>query len=530
MFLVELIVLIVALLAGLLARAAHLPPLLGFLIAGFALTPLQRFWPELANLNVQPLADVGITLLLFTIGLKLDLRTLLRPFVWAVTCLHMSLVVCLMYAVLVGLKTLGWSFLADLSMTQSLTIGFALSFSSTVFAVKVLEGRGEMSSLHGKTAIGILVMQDILAVSYLSLMGDDLPSVYALLVLLLIPARRWFVYLLKRCGHGELLVLAGFAIAYGGYGLFDAVGLKGSLGALFIGAILAGSDKGNELAKSLLTIKDVLLIGFFLSIGQYGLPSGDSWLMAIFLALVLLLKPILYFVLLTSFKLRAQTAYFSALALNHYSEFGLIVLAIAVQTGVLSDQWMVILALALSFSFVLSSGINIINDRLYSRFHRILKRFQTSNRITEQKRIDIGDATILVMGMGRLGSGTYDYLRANYGDAVVGFEEDIQKALIHTNKGRQVLVGNASDRDLWKRLPSQQIRKVILALSNHSETVMVTEMLRDSGYEGVIAAIAKFDDDLQELKEMGVIAFNFYSEAGAGFAEHVVKHLANNEP
>ena len=525
---VEVIVLMLALLAGLLARMAHLPPLLGFLLAGFALTPLQRFWPELASLNVQPLADVGITLLLFSIGLKLDLRTLLRPFVWAVTCLHMSLIMALMTVLLLALKTLGWSLLADLSMVQNLTIGFALSFSSTVFAVKVLEERGEMASLHGKTAIGILVMQDILAVSYLSLMGDDLPSIYAPLVLLLIPARRWLILLLKRCGHGELLVLAGFAIAYGGYGLFDAVGLKGSLGALFIGAVLAGSVKGNELAKSLLTIKDLLLIGFFLSIGQYGLPDGDAWLMAIFLGSILLLKPALYFLLLSQFKLRAQTSFFGALALNHYSEFGLIVLAIAVQTGVLSEQWMVILALALSFSFVLSSAINLVSDRLYSRLHSTLKRFQKTSRVAEQQSIDIGDATILVMGMGRLGSGAYDYLRANYGDAVIGFEEDAQKALVHTSKGRQVLVGDASDRDLWKRLPSQQIRKVILALSNHSETVMVTEMLRDSGYSGVIAAIAKFDDDLQELKAMGVIAFNFYSEAGAGFAEHVVNHLANN--
>ena len=101
---VELIVLVIALLAGLLARVAHLPPMLGFLLAGFALTPLQRFLPELAGLNVQPLADVGITLLLFSIGLKLDIRSLLRPFVWAVTCLHMSVVMLLMWSMML----VGW--------------------------------------------------------------------------------------------------------------------------------------------------------------------------------------------------------------------------------------------------------------------------------------------------------------------------------------------------------------------------------------------------------------------------------------
>lgn len=519
------IVLIVALLTGLLARVAGLPPMVGFLAAGFALTPLQQFIPAMEEPNFQPLADVGITLLLFTIGLKLDLRILMRPFVWAATCLHMGLVIALMTLLLMGFKTLGWSILADLSMLQKITIGFALSFSSTVFAVKVLEGRGEMASLHGKTAIGILIMQDIFAVTYLSAMGDSLPSMLAPLLLLLIPARGLLLKLLKRCGHGELLVLAGLAIAYGGYGLFTAVGLKGDLGALFIGAVLAGSGKGNELAKSLLTIKDLLLIGFFLSIGQYGLPSGDAWLMAMLLAVFLLIKPILYFILLSRFHLRTQTAFFAALALNHYSEFGLIVMAIALQQGVLPGEWLVILAIALSFSFVISSLLNLYGDSLYVHLHKILSRWQTGSRVAEQQAIDIGTADILVMGMGRLGSGAYDYLRESYGDRVLGFEENEAKSVVHVKDGRRVLVGDASDRDLWQRLPQGQINKVILALSNHSETLLVTELLRECGFSGVIAAVAKFDDDLEELKAMGVIAFNYYAEAGAGFAEHVVKHL-----
>ena len=526
---VEVVVLIVALAAGLMARSTGLPPMVGFLAAGFALTPLQRFWPGIEAVNFQPLVDVGVTLLLFSIGLKLDLRLLARPFVWAVNCLHMSLLLVLMTALLFALKAAGWLLLADLSLAQFLTIGFALSFSSTVFAVKVLEERGEMASLHGKTAVGILVMQDFFAVAYITAMSDSLPSIYAPLVLLLIPARKVLVDMLKRCGHNELLVLAGFAIAYGGYALFEWVGLKGSLGALCVGAVLAGSSKGNELAKSLLTIKDLLLIGFFLSIGQYGLPSGDAWLMALLLALLLFVKPLLYFVLLTRFNLRSQTALFGALALNHYSEFGLIVLAIAVQAQTLPAEWLVILALALSFSFVISSALNLLSDKMYAHLHSTLARLQTANRIPEQQPIDIGNAEVLVMGMGRLGTGAYDYLRGSYGDTVVGFEENVTKAADHVRQGRLVLVGDASDRDLWQRLPQQQIRKIILALSNHRETVMVTEMLRECGFTGVIAAVAKFEDDQQELKEMGVIAFNFYAEAGAGFAEHVVSHLKDNK-
>lgn len=525
---VEVFVVIMALLAGVAARAASLPPMVGYLAAGFALIPMQQFWPEMADVNFAPLVDMGVTLLLFCIGLKLQLQTLLRPFVWAVTCIHMSLLVLLFCGLLLVLKAVGWMLLADLSWEQSLTIGFALSFSSTVFAVKVLEERGEMASLHGKAAIGVLVMQDIFAVAYLTIISGTIPSIYAPVVLLLIPAKGLLVALLKRCGHAELLVLAGFAIAYGGYGLFEAVGLKGDLGALFIGAVLAASDKGRELAKSLLTIKDLLLVGFFLSIGQYGLPSGDAWLMALLLTALVLIKPLLFFILFARFQLRAQTALLGGLSLNHYSEFGLIVLAIAVQQGVLPETWLVILALALSFSFVVSSLINLQSNKLYSRFNQKLRSFQTSNRVAEQQPIDIGKAEILVMGMGRLGTGAYDYLQGSCGDTLVGFEENLLKVDGHSRLGRSVRVGDASDRDLWQRLPIAQVKQVILALSNHSETVLVTNMLRELGYTGNIAAVAKFEDHLEELKALGVIAFNFYSEAGAGFAEHVVSHLNEN--
>ncbi len=526
---VAIIVLLVAVLAGVIARAAKLPPMVGFLLAGFALTPLSNHWPQFSEIDFSLLIDTGFTLLLFTIGLKLDLRSLVRPFVWAVTVLHMGFVIAVIFAVLLILKTAGWAMLSELSTAQNLTIGFALSFSSTVFAVKVLEERGEMASLHGKTAIGILVMQDILAVIYLSAVGDGLPSIYAPLVLLLIPARRYLEAFLRHCGHGELLVLAGFALAYMSYGLFELVGMKGSLGALYIGALLAGTAKGAELAKAMLTIKDLLLIGFFLSIGQYGLPDGQAWLMAILLALLLVLKPIAYFILLTRFQLRAQTAWLGSAILNQYSEFGLIVMSIATAEGLLPKEWLVILALAVTFSFMISSAVNLYTDRFYNRFRDGLTAMQTSQRVKEQEPIDIGGASIVVMGMGRLGTGAYDYLHQTYGSAVIGFEENEAKAREHVNQGRTVLVGDASDMDLWERLPKKKIRKIILALSNHRETVRVTKMLRAYGYTGVIAAVAKFDDHLLELKEMGVIAFNFYSEAGAGFAEHVVAHLEQDK-
>jgi predicted Kef-type K+ transport protein len=170
---------------GLLARLISLPPLVGFLATGFVLNYLGIASGEM----LQKLADLGITLLLFTVGLKLNLKVLIRPQVWAVTALHISIIIVLFGAAIFGLALLGISLFSGLDLKLSLMLAFALSFSSTIFAVKFLEDKGEMKSLHGRIAIGILVMQDLAAVIFLVASTGNFPSPWALLLFLLIPRR-----------------------------------------------------------------------------------------------------------------------------------------------------------------------------------------------------------------------------------------------------------------------------------------------------------------------------------------------------
>ena len=127
-----------------------------------------------------------------------------------------------------------------LAMNETLVIAFALTFSSTVFVIQVLQERGEMSSRHANLAIGILVIQDLAAVLFLSATKGTIPHVEALGLILLWPLRGVVTRLMERAGHGELFTLFGLGLALGGAALFELVGLKGDLGALVIGALLAG--------------------------------------------------------------------------------------------------------------------------------------------------------------------------------------------------------------------------------------------------------------------------------------------------
>ncbi len=116
---------------------------------------------------------------------------------------------------LMGLSTTGLSFFADIPMHTALLIAFALSFSSTVFAVKILEESGRSEALNGRTAIGVLIVQDIFAVLFLTFSTGKMPTPWALLVLGMLPVARWvFMRILDRIGHGELQVLFGFFLAF----------------------------------------------------------------------------------------------------------------------------------------------------------------------------------------------------------------------------------------------------------------------------------------------------------------------------
>lgn len=251
----------IAFVFGLLLRMVGLPPLIGFLVAGFFLHALGAEGDEFLN----TIADMGITLLLFSIGLKLRPQALARAEVWGVASIHM-VVITLLFAVLVLLfAQIGLPLFIDLDLKTSLLIGFVLSFSSTVFAIKILDELGAMSSKHGQVAIGVLVIQDIAAVVFLAVSAGKIPSLWAISLLLLIPIRPFFHKVLDKTGHGELLVLFGIVLALAGADIFELVGMKGDVGALVLGMLLASHSKANELAKALLSFKDLFLVGFFSS-------------------------------------------------------------------------------------------------------------------------------------------------------------------------------------------------------------------------------------------------------------------------
>lgn len=506
---------------GLLAILLRLPPLAGFLAAGFLLN--YSGYELTPTLNA--IANLGVTLLLFTIGLKLNIRTLLQSEVWAVASLHITLSSLLFVLILGLLKVVGILLMQSTDWTAIVILAFALSFSSTVFAVKVLEERSETQSFYGRVAIGILIMQDIFAVIFLSATTGSLPSIWALALFLLIPAAPYLRQLLDRLGHGEMQVLFGFVLALVlGYQLFELVGLKGDLGALIVGILLAPHKTSASLARSLFNIKELFLVGFFLSIGLTALPSWEHVGLAVLLLVLLPLKTVLFAIMFPRFKLRVRTSVLASMTLTNYSEFGLIVAALAMTQGWLSSDWLVILSLSVAMSFVVASILNNYNERLYHLSRSWLNEVPADDLHAHDKPIVLNGAQAVILGMGKIGRGTYQRLKKRYQLNVMGIDND-QNKVGRLSKDFQIVEGDAVDSDFWdKLLVSDQVQLVVLAMPHHAGNVYALEQLRGREFKGRVAAIVEYPDEIEPLKELGADAvFEVYEGAGLSLADQAMQ-------
>ncbi len=494
--------------------------MVGFLFAGFLLST-----QNIVDANLlSKMADLGITLLLFTIGLKIQVQNLARPQVWAVTSIHSTLIIITFSLIIYAMSLIGAKWLPGFSFQDALLVAFALSFSSTVFVVKAMEAKGEMNALHGRIAIGVLIIQDIFAVLFLAVSANKVPSIWALLLLLLIPLRVVFYRIINQVGRGELLVIFGFLLALGGAELFELVGIKGDLGALILGMLLASQAKADELAKTMMKFKDLFLVGFFLSIGLSGLPDQEMVMLAVLITPLIMLKSSLFFMLFVKFKLRARTALLSTINLSNYSEFGLIVIAIGVANAWIEAKWMIVMALCVARSFIFSALLNKFAHAIYSDNRNFWKKFQSNTRLPYDTILDLGDAEIAVIGMGTVGTGAYDQLIEAHGNKVVGVDIFAATVINQCKDHRNVILGDPSDADFWERInKSHQLKLVLLTLPQFNASLAVVELLKETGFTGKIAATAKFPDEIDQLTEAGVdTVFNIFTEAGAGFAAHVV--------
>ncbi|WGS87076.1 cation:proton antiporter family protein [Methylomonas sp. UP202] len=506
----ELIWIAAAYLAGMVASRLSFPPLVGYLAAGYALHGLQ-----IAPLpNLGHVAEIGIELLLFSVGLKLKPSSLIRREVLSVGGLHLLLTAVTSALVFFWLEQ---------KVTGGLVLGVSLAFSSTVLAIKVLEDNGELSTLHGRDVLSILILQDIVAIVLLAVADGKQPQPWALALLALPLLRPLAHRILSASRASELKLLLGVCLALAGGVAAERVGISADIGALLTGVMLATHPKIDELTDRLWSLKELFLVAFFLQIGLADLPNREQVTLALSLLGLLPLQGVLFFGLFLFAGLRARTAFVSSLALMTYSEFALITTGAVVNAGLLTEDWKAIISLAVAGSLAVAAPLNRYSHRLFGWAECWLVRFEKQSGNPDRLPESFGAAEWLVIGMGRTGIAAYRAL-CEREQRVVGLDADPTVLETLLGNGRRVVYGDAEDSELWSGLPLERVRGILLTVPAYEVRCAAIEQLRRRGYLGQIGAICYHAEEADHMKALGAdFVIHPLVEAGNQLAKQLLE-------
>ena len=210
--------------------------------------------------------------------------------------------------------------------------------------------------------------------------------------------------------------------------------------------------------------------------------------------------------------------------------FGLIVMVVGVQLGFIEPEWLVILAISISLSFVITCVVYHHVHSLYALYKDRLHRFERQPPLPQDVLEQPTGAEILVIGTGRVGLGAFRALHGELGDQVWGMDADHERIAAQKAEGLHVFRGDGESADLWEQLDVSRIELVLIATPKVEDCRNITEQLQRVGFNGKIAAIARYEDDRETLLGFGIDkVFNFFVEAGVGFAEDSLR-LINREP
>jgi len=462
-------------------------------------------------------AELGVELLLFAIGLKLNPRALLRGDLSWVTLAHLGISGLL----IVGL--LGSSLPFEVRFALALTLGF----SSTVVAAKALEARREIRAFHGRLSISILVLQDIAAVALLAVGAGEAPSIWALGLLAIPLATPLARALLDRLAiDAELELLLGLIVALLlGATVFKALGVSGELGALVMGMVFSNHRASKPIAQHLWGLRELLLIAFFVRVGMQVPLSLPLFLEALPFLALLPLKMAVLFALLLWIRLRAYTAFLMVLTLLSYSEFALIVAASWADHGLISAQVLSVFAITVTLSFMVSAPLNRYSHEIFDRFESRLCRFERNERHPDEQPLTLGGAQVVVLGMGRIGTAVFDGLHES-GVKVVGLDADPGKIESHLASGRRVVFADAEDPGFWNKLRFGKLRAIILTIPEVEAQCAAVKRLRANGFEGVIGVSTRSRHTLPLIEAAGAdLIYDAHDAAGFGLSQALIRRL-----
>lgn len=510
------VILLFATCVGAIGVRLRQPLIISFILVGIVLGPSVLDWVG-ANDNVDLLARLGITLLLFVVGLKLDFHIIRSMGLVAITTGLGQIVFTSVVGYLIALAL-------GIPSVNALYIAVALTFSSTIIIVKLLSDKREIDTLHGRIALGFLIVQDLIVVLVmigLNAFGEtgNVSMTYALLMVFIKGAAFILViagiarYVLPRMlsmfsYSQELLVLFGiaWAVALATFGVW--LGFSKEVGAFIAGVSLASTPYRDVLGARLVGLRDFLLLFFFIDLGarmELSLLGAQLSNSVIFSLFVLIGNPLIVIIIMGVLGYRKRTGFLSGLAVAQISEFSLILAALGLSLGHIDTETMGLITLVGLITISTSTYMIIYSQSLYKLLAPGLTVFERRlpyREIDQGVSFDDSRSEIILIGLGRFGSAIMSTLR-DRGCQVIGvdFNPHIQRK--DNISDSHVVFGDAEDPEFIGLLPTENARWVVCTVRDLHVSQVLIYTLRHIGYTGQIAVTAHSSDDVTKLEAMG---------------------------
>ena len=528
------LILVAALLGGLVARRLGLPLVLGYILAGVAVGP-NTGGPTVSSVHdIELLAEIGVALLLFTIGLHFSLDELVpvRRVALFGTAAQMALTIAFGYG-LGRLLGFGWQ--------EAAWFGALLSLSSTAVVLKSLSEQGVMGTLSSRVIIGMLVAQDlavvplIIVLPELGSLGQGLSELgvaalraAAFVAVMVVFGRRVLPWLMARVAawnSRELFLISVVAIGLGvGYATY-LFGLSFAFGAFVAGLVLSQSDYSHQALADVEPLRDVFAMLFFVSVGMLldpGFLIQNAGTVALVVALVFAVKGLVFAGVVRAFGYGNIIPFAVGLGLFQVGEFSFVIARVGVEEGAISQS---------SYSIVLSTAVITMSltpfamrlaPLLYGRWReRFPKEAMSTFNLPER---GLGDH-VVIAGYGRVGSFVARLL-ARLDQPFVVVDPNPGRADEARDSGYPVVYGDAGAEPVLEAAGVRRARLVIVTVPDPVGARLVVERVRSINPNVHVVARTTTVEQLEELGRLGVYeAVHPESEAGLELGRQALSHL-----
>ncbi len=512
------------------------PLIVAFIAVGILAGPSGLGWIRSVT-HIHTLAEMGLALLLFIVGLKLDVSMLRSMGSVALATGAGQVLATAILGIPVALAV-------GMPLQTAIYVAVSLTFSSTIIVVKMLSDKGEANSLHGRLSLGILIVQDVVVILAMILIsafsGKDVnPATQTALVLVKgfgLLAGVWLLTSLALprlmptlAKTPELLVLSSIMWAFSLSTASGLLGFSREIGAFLAGVSLASTPYREAIGARLSSLRDFLLVFFFLELGSrldIGLLRTQI-VPAIPLSLFVLIgNPLIVMAITGALGYRKRTSLLTGITVGQVSEFSLILIALCAKLGLVGKDAEGVVTMSLLVTITISTYMISNAHCIYEKLSGYLNVFERRVPSREDAGSDatrlLDSVDTVIFGIGRYGSGIAAELEAR-GKRVLGVDFDPQAVVAWRQRGGDAVYGDATDQEFARALHLDHVRWVVSSLRDADQNANLLKGIRSTGFTG-LAAVATPDLNGEEavVNEDTDLLLDPYADAAVQAADLIM--------